>query len=98
LAANFRLAAKYPILAIEEVIASFRIGNASLGTTEKFDARIDESKYIVDLMASLAPENSKLLRDAGNKFFSARMLRYADELPTNLLSRFNHYKKNSPSI
>jgi len=92
LAANFRLAATYPILAIEEVIASFRVGNASLGTTEKFDARIDESKYIVDLMASLVPENSKLLRDAGNKFFSARMLRYADELPTNLLSRFHHYK------
>ncbi len=91
LASDFRLAARYPVLNIKEVIASFRVGNASLGTLEKLDARIEESKYIRDLISDLVPEDKKILRDASNEYFSRRMLRYADELTVNLWTKFKHY-------
>ena len=69
-AAVVRIAAQSRVLDVPEVKASFRRHGGNTGTTQTIEAWCEDSMYLIDLMAELAPERADELRARGMHYFS----------------------------
>lgn len=68
-AAVVRIAARWPVLNVPDVLASFRRHGGNNGTAQSIEAWCDDSKYLLDLMGDVAPEHAAELRERGLTYF-----------------------------
>lgn len=69
--AVFRIAARYPVLNLPEVKASFRRHGGNNGTAESIAAWCEDSMELVDLICEVAPEDADELRSVGLTYFTS---------------------------
>jgi glycosyltransferase involved in cell wall biosynthesis len=83
-AAVFRIAARYPVLDVPDVKASFRRHGGNNGNAQSIEAWCDDSRYLLDLMCEAAPERAEELRRIGMDYFTgnnyARVSRFSDPI------------------
>ena len=72
--AEFKLAAKYGRVDVQEVKASFRKHSGQITFSSKISAWCEDSLMLIDLMCNLVPDHEKKIKNEGARFLS--MLNY----------------------
>lgn len=93
--AEFKLAARYGRVDIMDVKASFRRHEENIGSAAKISAWCEDSLELLDVMCSLIPANSSLIRDKGMDYFCKKMYVYTSKLQSpfeRLITYYNIYK------
>jgi glycosyltransferase involved in cell wall biosynthesis len=79
-AAVIRIAARYRVLEVADVKASFRRHGGNNGTAQSIEAWCEDSRYLLDLACELAPDRAEEIRSRGLGFFArnnyARVARF----------------------
>ena len=94
--AEVKLAAKYGVLEIFDIKASFRKHPNEMTFASKVNDWCEDSLYLLDIMCDLIPDKDNTIRKEGLKFFAhinynrARAVR---RLPNRMLAYLNVYRK-----
>jgi glycosyltransferase involved in cell wall biosynthesis len=73
---TFKLVTKYGRADVEDIKASFRRHSANRGSTVSIDDWMEDSRFLLNIMCELLPDESAVIRRDGNLYFSKKMYQY----------------------